>query len=103
MTLHLPPRILSAVREPEYPKRIRRVARYGPMEIVYDCELTAADGETNRDVIRVSFTPDDWSGPGRVKDPDKALNAALDAIQAALGITFDELIESAPKREDCED
>lgn len=88
-------------REPCVPLRVRRVAYYGPLAITYDCAETVADGEVDRDVLEIAFIPNAWQGElGRVRDPDVLLNQALVAIQQALNISVDELIENAPSRED---
>ena len=86
---------------PAAPGRVRRVAYYGPLAITYDCEDDPTDGESGRDVLDIAFVPNDWTdGWPKVKNPDQLLHQALAALQAALRITADELIENAPQRED---
>lgn len=88
-------------RELGGPLRVRRVAYYGPLAITYDCAETAADGEVDRDVLEIAFIPNAWeAGRGRVGDADGLMNEALRAIQQALNISVDELIENAPCREE---
>ncbi len=91
-------RFSSGPRVP--PGRVRRVAYYGPLAITYDCQDSAVDGEVDRDVLDIAFVPDDWAeGRPRVKDADLLLNQALAALQDALHLDADELIENAPRRE----
>ena len=91
----------SRCREPRVPGRVRRVAYYGPLAITYDCEDSPTDGESERDVLDIAFVPNDWAnGHAGVKNPDQLLHQALSAIQAALHISADELIENAPQREE---
>ncbi|GAA5150045.1 hypothetical protein GCM10023213_48500 [Prosthecobacter algae] len=88
-------------RERCAPGRVRRVAYYGPLAITYDCEDSPVDGECDRDVLGIAFVPNDWTeGRPRIQNADLLLNQALGALQAALGITADELIENAPQREE---
>jgi hypothetical protein len=89
--------------EPRMRGRVRRVAYYGPLAITYDCEDNPTDGESERDLLEVAFVPNDWTdGWPKVKNADQLLEQALAAIQAALHISADELIENAPRREDAE-
>lgn len=82
-------------------QRVRRVAYYGPLAITYDCAESVVDGEVDRDVLDIAFVPNDWlEKRGRVRDPDALLSEALRAIQQALNISVDELIENAPSREE---
>ncbi len=88
-------------RQPQVRERVRRVAYYGPLAITYDCADSVVDGEVDRDVLEIAFVPNDWQGcQGRVRDPDVLMNEALVAIQQALNISVDELIDQAPTRED---
>lgn len=101
--LPLPSPLLGGLRrrEPRLQGRVRRVAYYGPLAITYDCEDSGVDGETGRDVLGIAFVPNDWAeGCPGIKNADLLLNQALSAIQAALSISADELIENAPHREE---
>lgn len=86
---------------PSAPGRVRRIAYYGPVALTYDCTDTAQDGEEDRDLLQVAFVPDDWTdGWPKVKNADRLLHQALQAFQSALHISMDELLDSAPRRED---
>lgn len=81
------------------PGRVRRVAFYGPLAITYDCQDSALDGETDRDVLEVAFVPETEGGDTRRMRPaDRLLVLALDALRQALHISYDELIDNAPHR-----
>ncbi|TDU64078.1 hypothetical protein EI77_04262 [Prosthecobacter fusiformis] len=91
----------SRCREPRVPGRVRRVAYYGPLAITYDCHDSPTDGETDRDVLDIAFVPNDrTAGRPGIHNPDLLLHQALEALQTALHITADELIENAPSREE---
>ena len=92
------------VREPRVPGRVRRVAYYGPLAITYDCHDSPVDGEVDRDVLDIAFVPNAWAGgEPHVEEPDKLVNETLEALQEALSITLDELIENAPRREEADE
>lgn len=104
----------AAPVEPPEPRRVCRRVRYGPLVILYDCQDSAVNGECNRDVLKVSL---DLPLPERVaagrlkvglrnrrreqqRRADALAGEALEALQKALRISLDELIENAPLHED---
>lgn len=102
--------------EPVERPRICRRASYGPLVILYDCHESLADGECDRDVLKVTLEMPPhgaaWDKPARVRQAarhrcrqrqhqaDALAQAALAALQKALRLTLDELIENAPVHED---
>lgn len=81
------------------PGRVRRVAFYGPLAITYDCQDSALDGETDRDVLEVAFVPEAGGGEGRrMRAADRLLGVALEVLCETLHLSYDELIDNAPRR-----
>ncbi|MEN3940702.1 hypothetical protein WJU23_05355 [Prosthecobacter sp. SYSU 5D2] len=77
------PRIVSAVREPEYPRHLRRIAAYGPLEVHYshdeDCD--------NYDALKYT-----------IMGQESPIAAEIaEAFMKAHKITLRELIEDAPE------
>lgn len=92
--------MLQTCLPPSPPGRSRRIAYYGPVALTYDCTESAREGEEDRDLLDIAFVPNDWTdGWPKVKNPDRLLHQALEALQAALHITTDELLDAAPRRE----
>lgn len=104
------------VAEPVERPRICRRASYGPLVILYDCHESLADGECDRDVLKVTL---EMPPQGAARDKaarvrqaarlrcrqhqaDALAQEALSALQKALQLTLDELIENAPVHEDVE-
>lgn len=96
------PRIIARPRpEPEYRGRVRRIARYGIFAITYDCEVSAREGESNRDVIYASLE----SGVSSIDRavPCKMVFDSLNELRLNNNMTWDELITSAKRENEDED